>query len=690
MKLSVRRSGVLTLTALLSVGCGQTQKASSGDSSQPSKLSLSIINGSELTLACGESVQLSAGYGDNKLEQIQWALTGASGAISSSGVYSAPLTLPADRQAIITATDVATRQSASTTISLVNPVPVISSVSPSSLTPGIPVLVTIAGSHFVPDSVVVVDGTMAPTTYLSSTSMAITVSVPAFGSTDRVINVVTSSPGGGSSSSVRLPISSSTISYDAAARFLQQATWGPTPSTIQHVQAVGFAVFLDEQLQAAPQSNVVDNDANHFQEVFWAQVANNDATQLRTKAAWAWYKLFNSPGGTVLSMLTAVPETVNRDAFLTYEQLFSDVAFNVTIGMYLNYCCNNEAGPQPDENFARESMQLFSVGPHLLNTDGSKITGSDGLPEPAYASADIEAIAQAVTGLTYPSNVWNDNDTQGLIKMTSGPSSQHAHNAKLIIGQTVPAGQDAAKDLSDVVHILSNHPNTGIRLSKYLIHEFVTSNPSPAYVERVSRIWADNGKGVTGDIPSVLKAILDPEARSGDSPANVQTADFGRFRDTINFATGFVRGMKAIPNSMIQSGTSWQLSVHAHERSFFAPSVFGYYSDGFTIPNTDTLAPEMQLYTGDSITARANYLHQVIYCTDGSFSKIDWTPWLPLAQGDGAQLLDLLNHLYFHGAMSSQLYAILQQNLANIPDQKTRVQQTLYLALLSSEYAVER
>jgi hypothetical protein len=80
----------------------------------------------------------------------------------------------------------------------------------------------------------------------------------------------------------------------------------------------------------------------------------------------------------------------------------------------------------------------------------------------------------------------------------------------------------------------------------------------------------------------------------------------------------------------------------------------------------------------------------VIYCTDGSFSKIDWTPWLPLAQGDGAQLLDLLNHLYFHGAMSSQLYAILQQNLANIPDQKTRVQQTLYLALLSSEYAVER
>jgi uncharacterized protein (DUF1800 family) len=313
-------------------------------------------------------------------------------------------------------------------------------------------------------------------------------------------------------------------------------------------------------------------------------------------------------------MLTAAPEIINRDAFLTYEQLFSDVAFNVTIGMYLNYCCNDEAGSQPDENFARESMQVFSVGPYVLRPDGTKVEDSQQIQNPTYTSADIEAIAQAVTGLSYPSDVWNNNDTQGLINMTSGPSSQHAHNAKIVLGQTIPAGQDAAKDLSDVIHILSKHPNTGVRFSKYLVQELVTSNPSPAYVERVSRIWADNGKGVTGDIPSVLKAILlDPEARTADDGVSSVSppANFGRFRDTVNFATAFVRGVSAIPNASIQPGTSWQLAIHTHEKTFFASSVFGYYSGSFSVPNTEVLAPEMQIYTGDSIAARASYLYQV-------------------------------------------------------------------------------
>jgi uncharacterized protein (DUF1800 family) len=668
------------------------QKAAKTGTDQPSPQTLSISSGTEMTLACGDSVQLSASYGDNRAVHIKWVVNGSSGSVTDNGVYSAPPILPSDRRVNITALDIDSGKSAATTITLVNAIPVISSVTPSSVTPGIPVSITVTGSRFAPASMVVVDGTTVTTTYLSPTSLAFTLSVPAFGTTDHMLDVVTSSPGGGVSNSVRLPLNSSKISYDAAAHFLQQATWGPIPATIQHVQAVGFEKFLDEQLQAAPRSNVVDNDLNHFQETFWAQLATNDTTQLRTKTAWAWYKLFNSPGSTVLSVWTAVPETLNRDAFLTYEHIFADMAFNVDMGMYLNYCCNDEAGPQPDENFGRESMQVFSVGAFLLRQDGSKVTDSNGVPEPMYTPADIEAISQAVTGLKYPSDVWNDNDTEGLIKMTSGPSSQHAHNAKVILGQTLPGGQDAAKDLSDVVHILSNHPNTGIRLSRYLIQEFVTSNPSPAYVERVSRVWADNGKGITGDIPSVLKAILlDPEARSADNGlVDTQAAAFGRFRDTVNYAMGFVRGLSAIPNAMVQPGASSLLAIYAHERTFDAPSVFGYYSDSFTLPNTDTVAPEMQIYTSDSITARASYLHQVIYCTDGSFSRIDWTQWMTLAHGDGLPLIELLNHLYFHGTMSPELSSALQANLRTIPDLKSRVQQTLYLALLSPEYAVER
>jgi uncharacterized protein (DUF1800 family) len=696
MRTSLRKHGVhvVGVSTLLLVGCAGSQQAEPIGSKQPVTQTLSIANGQNITVTSGDSVQLSASYGNGRTPaHLQWLVIGGGGAISASGIYSAPLSLPTDPRTTISVKDVDTGQSASTTINLVNPVPVVKNLTPASLSPGIPTSITITGSHFVPDSAATVDGTSVTTTYISPSTLALTVSVPAFSKGDHVLGVITSSPGGGTSNSVRLPVTAPKISYDAAARFLQQATWGATPATIQHVQSVGFAKFIDEQLQAPPQSNVVDNDANHFQEVFWAQLANNDATQLRTKTAWAWYKIFNSPGGTVLSMLTAVPETINRDAFLTYEQLFSDVAFNITIGMYLSYCCNDEAGPQPDENFARESMQVFSVGPYLLRVDGTKVEDSQQIAKPAYTSADVEAIAQAVTGLTYPSDVWNNNDTQGLIKMTSGPSSQHAHNSKIILGQTIPAGQDAAKDLSDVIHILSNHPNTGIRLSKYLIHQFVTSNPSPEYVARVSRIWAKNEKGVKGDIPSVIKAILlDPEARAGDDgPSSVPPpAVFGRFRDTINFATGFVRGLSAIPNASVQPGSSWQLSIRTHEMTFFAPSVFGYYSDNFTVPNTDILAPEMQIYTSDSITARASYLKQVIYCTDGSYSKIDWTPWMQLAEGDGSQLVDLLNHVYFHGTMSPELARILKNNLGTIGDLKSRAQQTLYLALLSPEYAVER
>jgi hypothetical protein len=196
------------------------------------------------------------------------------------------LTLPTDRRITITAKDIDAGQSASTTIDIVNPVPVINTVTPAVISTGGPVSVTVNGSHFVPDSTVVVDGTPATTTYISPSALALTLSVPAYSGADRILTVSTSTPGGGISNGVRLPMSSSKISYDAAARFLQQATWGPTPATIQHVQSVGFEKFIDEQLQAAPQSNVIDNDANHFQEAFWAQIAKNDATQLRTKVAW--------------------------------------------------------------------------------------------------------------------------------------------------------------------------------------------------------------------------------------------------------------------------------------------------------------------------------------------------------------------------------------------------------------------
>jgi uncharacterized protein (DUF1800 family) len=487
------------------------------------------------------------------------------------------------------------------------------------------------------------------------------------------------------------------ISYDAAARFLQQATWGATPSMVKHVQSVGFAAFLDEQFDSSPQSYVIDSDVSHVVARLWYFATNQDSNQLRTKTSWAWYKLFNSPGSTGLSLLSAVPEITNRDAFANYKTLFTDITLNIEMGMYLNYCCNDAQGPQPNENFGREAMQQFTIGPHLLHLDGTPVLSQSGFPQPSYNSDDIEAIARSITGLAYPADVWSVNDTEGLITLTSGKIGDHDTRGKTLLGQSIGAGGDATTDTSAVIDILVDQPNTGTHISTYLIHEFVTSNPSPAYIARVSKVWADDGVGIQGDIRAVIKAILlDSEARAGDDPAFAEPDVFGRFRDAVNFGSAIIRGLNAAPNPFLHTwGAAKDFGVLSHEPVFYAPSVFGYYSDYFTIPQTTVLAPEMQIYTTDAIAARAAFVKNIIYLppnVDPLISAIDWSQWAPLAADDGSSLIDLLNHLFFHGTMSPELYKLLQDNMKSMPssDLTARAQQTIYLAVMSPEFAIER
>jgi len=248
-----------------------------------------------------------------------------------------------------------------------------------------------------------------------------------------------------------------------------------------------------------------------------------------------------------------------------------------------------------------------------------------------------------------------------------------------------------------VIDILVGQSNTGTHISAYLIHEFVTSNPSPAYVARVSKVWADNGAGVQGDIRAVIKAILlDPEARAGDDPAFAEPDVFGRFRDAVNFGSAIIRGLNAAPRRPFHAwGGANDFANLSHEPVFYAPSVFGYYNDYFTIPQTQVLAPEMQIYTADAIAARAAFAKNIIYRppnVDQVISAIDWSQWAPLAAGDGSSLIDLLNHLLFHGTMSPELYKLLQDNVKSMSssDPTARAQQTIYLAVMSPEFAIER
>jgi uncharacterized protein (DUF1800 family) len=687
---------IIGLCSSIVIGCGQV---GSNKVTQPLE-NLSILNGNQITLACQQSIELSAVYGTQVPRHLSWTQLPAavtSGTTSAGGVYHAPDNLPATANVTITATDIDNGVSASTVLTLVNPVPVVTSVTPSNIDAGSVVSGIISGTSFEPATTVVVDGQTVPTTYVSSTSLSFSWTLPDWASGDHSVSTVTAGPGGGKSGSVNIHTNGKTISYDAAARFLQQATWGATPSMVKHVQSVGFSAFLDEQFSSLPQPYVIDSDVSHVIGRFFYFAASQDSNQLRTKTSWAWYKLFNSPGGTGLSLLSAVPEITNRDAFANFKTLFTDITLNIEMAMYLNYCCNDGQGSQPNENFGREAMQQFTIGPHLLGLDGTPILSQSGLPQPSYNSNDIEAIARSITGLTYPADVWSVNDTEGLITLTSGGIGAHDTRGKILLGQSIAPGGDAMGDTSAVIGILVGQPNTGTHLSAYLIHEFVTSNPSPAYVARVSKVWADNGVGVQGDIRAVIKAILlDPEARAGDDPALAEPDVFGRFRDAVNFASAIIRGLNAAPSPFLHTwGGAKDFAILSHEPVFYAPSVFGYYSDHHTIPQTQVLAPEMQLYTTDAIAARAAFVKNIIYLppnVDQLASAIDWSQWAPLASGDGSSLIDLLNHLFFHGTMSPELYKLLQDNVKSMPssDLKSRAQQTIYLAVMSPEFAIER
>jgi uncharacterized protein (DUF1800 family) len=695
--LQLRYGLMIGICSLTFVGCGRG--GSNKATSQPLQ-NLSILNGTQLTLACQQSVELSAAYGSEVPQHLSWIQlpsAATSGTTSASGVYHAPANLPANAKVTITATDIDTGVSASTVLTLINPVPIVTSVTPSNIDAGSVVSGRISGTSFEPGTTVIADGQTVPTTYVSPTSLSFSWTLPDWANGDHSISAMTPGPGGGKSGSINIHTNAKAISYDAAARFLQQATWGATPSMVKHVQSVGFGAFLDEQFDSSPQSYVVDSDVSHVVGTFWYFAASQDSNQLRTKTSWAWYKLFNSPGATILSVFSAVPEITNRDAFANYRTLFTDITLNVEMGMYLNYCCDDVQGPQPNENFGREAMQQFTIGPHLLNLDGTPTLSQSGFPQPSYNSDDIEAIARSITGLTYPADVWSVNDTEGLIRLTSGNVGSHDSRGKILLGQSIAAGGSATTDTSAVIDILVGHPNTGTHISTYLIHEFVTSNPSPAYVARVSKVWADNGAGVQGDIRAVIKAILlDPEARAGDDPAFTEPDVFGRFRDTVNFGSAIIRGLSAAPSPFLHTwGAATVFAQLSHEPIFVAPSVFGYYNDYFTVPQTEILAPEMQIYTTDAIAARAAFVKNIIYKPpniDPYISAIDWSQWAPLAADDGSSLIDLLNHLFFHGTMSVELYKLLQDNLKSMPasDLTARAQQTIYLAVMSPEFAIER
>jgi uncharacterized protein (DUF1800 family) len=541
--------------------------------------------------------------------------------------------------------------------------------------------------------------------------------------------------GGGDATNSATPapsVSAPSVSAADAARLLEQATFGVTASDVAHVQSVGIDAYLSEQLaypatqytgysytpHTAPAGCIGDGsnppDASSLcardeyspfqvQRDFFTHALKNP-DQLRQRVAFALSQIMVVSSVEIYEAygLADYQNILLRDALGNYRTLLQDVTLSPTMGHYLDMANSDETNPQngtvPNQNYAREVLQLFSIGLIELNPDGTPQLDSSGAPIPTFESATIEGLASVFTGWTYPplsgaTSQWtNPINFDGT--MVAFPDHHQAGTKVLLNGYTVPANQTPAQDLQNALDNIFNHPNVGPFISKQLIQHLVTSNPSPAYVARIAAVFANNGQGVRGDLSAVVRAILtDTEAR-GDEPA---TNLFGHLREPALFITSTLRSLGGTSDGVLPRSAS-----SAMGQPMFSPeTVFNFYPPSYQIPGTQTLAPEFGIDNAATALARANFINTVIMqggaaadptVSGSTGTTINLTPLAGAA--NSSALIAQLNQTLMHGSLSSAANNIILTAVNSVAANSTNplaaAQAASYLILTSAQYQVER
>jgi hypothetical protein len=469
-------------------------------------------------------------------------------------------------------------------------------------------------------------------------------------------------------------------------RFLEQSTFGPTPQLLAHVRQVGIQAFLDEQfalpesawppLGTATRSNAVTS--------FFLNAANGP-DQLRQRMVHALSEIIvismnkNTNGNEIVPWL----QLLSRNAFGNYRTLLREITLDASMGKFLDLANSVKPGPNSgaNENYARELMQLFSIGLYQLNPDGSQKLDPQGQAIPAYTQEDVRQLALALTGWTYgnstgvPPNYINSNYYPGPMLPIA---NNHDTSLKTLLGQPLN-GRTIMADLDGSIDIIFNHPNVGPFIAIRLIRALVTSNPSPAYITRVAAAFNNNGLGVRGDMKAVIKAILlDPEARNDAPPAN-----FGRLRTPVQNTLALMRALN------IPTGDPSQYAYiydSMGESMLNAPSVFGHYSPMFRIPRTSLSGPEFQIYSATDAVNRANLFYSFFYNPWPINPALQ--PFVNVASNSQA-LVNAVDNALLFGRMSPQLRTAILNALPAMYDNNQRVMTALYITVTSGEYLVQ-
>ncbi len=528
-----------------------------------------------------------------------------------------------------------------------------------------------------------------------------------------------------------------------ASRFLSQATLGADLATIEQVANQGIEAWIDDQM-TLPQSQTLDRLNEVFAEVIeWYLVNGGNPDEVSTRPYWTifnytWWEnhmknddLLRQKVALALSEIFVISiessladagfgladyyDILLKHSFGNFEDMLREISLHPCMGYYLSHLNNPREIPEEnihsDENYAREIMQLFTIGLYELNQDGSRKTDGQGNWIPTYDQADIKELAKVFTGLGVGGvmeNEWVDEPYFGLDIYVADMTTPmimyeewHQPGTKTLVnGYVIPAGQTGLKDINDAVHQLFLHPNVGPFIGKQLIQRLVTSNPTPGYISRVAAVFADNGQGERGDMGAVIKAILmDPEARTCSA---LEEDRFGKLREPFTRYTHFT---KAIEMEQYY-GRYWNVSYGFYQATNQMPlasrTVFNFFLPDFqpigAIADNNLVGPEFQIHNSRT---SVEYINQVNDWAVWGYVMDDWEDnnpsvtynieeLLPLAR-DPEVLINRLDILFTHGMLSDRTRQIIKDAITPLISDNYRYNRTrlaLYLIMISPDYAI--
>ncbi|MGR5134360.1 DUF1800 domain-containing protein [Vibrio alfacsensis] len=512
---------------------------------------------------------------------------------------------------------------------------------------------------------------------------------------------------------------------------------GMTPEQIKEIEQQGYIKWLDNQFESPVVShlkkyekvkskigNLIPVDGckhihyggHDIREGIWwdSMLYGND--QLRHRAAFALSQILvvsqkdNPVNGRNPQSLVAFYDILQRHAFGNYRDLLEEVTLSPSMGAFLSMANSKKHDPKrgtyPDENYAREVMQLFTIGLYELNPDGTAKTDSTGNPISTYTQNDVQEVARAFSGWTYSDKMTNPDGSalhgEGYIKpmipLEDKRGTYHDEGEKLVLNHIIPAGQTPLEDIQSVLDLLFAHPNTPPFISRQLIQRMVTSNPSPEYVERVALVFEDNGKGIRGDLKSVFASILlDQEALEGSSEPN--RYPILKMKEPILAVAEVLRILGAKTHGEYEQD-AYSIINNVNQGLHSANSVFNFYSPDFSpsgpLMDSQLYAPEFEIlpwagFIGYQNTLRAYIVRATQQNRCDNAVYINLSEYQQAATSEDANALpDLINQRFLSGTMSSELHSAIVNAAAAERNPQNKVMIGLLLVASSPEFLIQR